>query len=280
MNQPLKRYLTRHPFLHLAVFLLLAWPLSTCSLPTEKSTGSEAKPDVHSIGQAVENFQIIGEGTDFLTLKCDIPPALLSDCRLYALIVDKDGFPLNQISGYAHDPQLKGRNHIWFFFFLYNPRKAPPYPAESKYVEFILEKAGSREMELIVNLQKTWGVKGRATIFDLPSPPDQIPGYLALGNYTFLAKGDIRIPHGLYVEGKIVGHKGRWTHFIPLSDVRGDDESALMPTLTVDQGWLELRTGATHSMKEAVSPQEPYVEGFWDGKGYFHASPAKIHGSH
>ena len=278
MNQPLKPYLTKCRFLGLAVFLPLVWLLSTCSLSRENSTGSRPTQDTHSIRQVFEDVQIIGEGTEFLTLKCDIPPALLSDRRLYALIIDEDGFPLSKISGYTYNPGLKGKNHIWFFFFLYDPRETPPYPKESKYVEFIVEKAGDREMERIVNLQKTWRAKEQNTIYDLPSPPDQIPGYLMLGDYTFLAQGDLRKPQGLYAEGKIVGQKGRWTHFVPLSDIKGDEELAPVPALAADQDWLELTTGAAHSMKEAVSPEEPYVEGFWDGKGYFHARPVKIHG--
>jgi len=38
--------------------------------------------------------------------------------------------------------------------------------------------------------------------------------------------------------------------------------------MPADQDWLELRTGATHSMREAISSSPPYGEGWWDKKGY------------
>ena len=82
-------------------------------------------------------------------------------------------------------------------------------------------------MEHVVKISKTWGSRDKAKIFDLPSPPDQIPGYLLLKDYRFLAEGDIRKPDGYYVKGAVIGRKGRWTHFTAASDILGEEDSAL-----------------------------------------------------
>ena len=73
--------------------------------------------------------------------------------------------------------------------------------------------------------------------------------------------------------------KGRLReHFQFNADILGETDSALKNTLPVDNGWLELKTGSSHSMKDAVSPTAPYIKGWWDGKGYFHPRPLKIFG--
>ncbi|GAJ19175.1 unnamed protein product [marine sediment metagenome] len=100
---------------------------------------------------------------------------------------------------------------------------------------------------------------------------------MLLKDYTFLARGDYRKPKGYFVEGKAAGNKGQWTHFITLSNVLGE-ESESENIISIDQGWLELSTGRTHSMVEAVAPTPPYVKGWWDGKGYFHPKPARVYG--
>jgi hypothetical protein len=261
-----------------ASFFFLMGFITMCSLAKERQTQRLSSLDQSRMRQAFDKFQIIGEGTDFLTIKCDIPQTLTSAFRIYALLLDKDGYPLRKISGYTYNPKLKQRNHIWFYFFLYAPREAFPMPFESEHIKFIMVKGEKIELRYSVKNHKTWDAKKKAKIFDLPSPPDQIPGFLILKDYTFWAKEDFRKPRGYYVEGGITGRQGRWTHFIPLSNILGKEESALENILAADQGWLELTNGSTHSLQEAVSPVKPYIEGWWDGKGYFHPRPVKIHG--
>ena len=278
MKNLLKLHGDKKSIVRLIQFLPLICFISMCSLSKERAPIKPPSLDTFQMSQVFEDLQIIGEGTDFLTIKCDMPQTLPPECHTYALVLDEDAYPLRKISSYTYDPRLKGRNHMWFYFFLYDPRKTPHFPKQSNYIKFIVVEGKNIEMEHTVKIQKTWGAKNKVKIFDLPSPPDNISGYLLLRDYTFLAKGDFRKPQGYYVEGTVAGHKGKWTHFIPLSAIQGEGEPGPEHVLSVDQGWLELTTGRTHSMKEAVAPQEPYVEGWWDGKGYFHPRPVKIHG--
>ena len=278
MKNLLKLHGHKKSIIRLIQFLPLMCFISMCSLSKERATTKPPSLDKFQMTQAFEALQIIGEGTDFLTIKCDMPQTLPPECQMYALILDEDGYPLKKISGYTYNPQLKGRNHMWFYFFLYDPRKTPHSPKQSNYIKFTVVTGKDIEMERTVKIQKTWGAIAGVRIFDLPSPPDQIYGYLLLRDYTFLAKGDFRKPHGYYVEGTVAGHKGKWTCFTPLSDIQGEEKPGPEHILSVDQGWLELETGHTHSMKEAIAPQEPYVEGWWDGKGYFHPRPIRIYG--
>jgi hypothetical protein len=260
------------------MMLFLAGFIFSCSLIQGKEADKFSSSDKSRFLGAFKKFQIIGEGTDFLTVKCDINRSLSDRFSLQALVLDQDNQPLRKVSGYTYNPRLKGKNHLWFYFFLYDPSKAFHSSTKSHYIKFIVIKKDKVELEHIVRSPKTWGSKDKVKIFDLPAAPDQIPGHLILKDYTFLAKGDIRKPGGYYVAGKVMGHQGRWTHFIVTSDILGAEELAPKNILPVDVGWLELATGSTHSMKEAVSPAEPYVNGWWDGKGYFHPRPLKIFG--
>ena len=243
-----------------------------------KSNGADrlTSSDKIRFGSAFKTMQIIGEGTDFLTVKCDIARSLSDRFNLYALVLDHDMHPLRKVSGYTFDPGIKDKNHLWFFFFLYEPGKIFHSSIKSQYIKFSVVKKQKIEMEHMVRSSKIWGSRDKARIFDLPSPPDQIPGNLLLKDYRFLAEGDIRKPQGYYVKGAVIGRKGRWTHFTAASDILGKEDSAIKNILPVDIGWLELKTGSSHSMKDAVSPVEPYVKGWWDGKGYFHPRPIKI----
>jgi len=262
-------------------FLLLSLPLAFLLLicchskRTENVAGQII--DESQMTEAFNTWQVIGEGTEFLTVKIDLPQNLSPDVQFYALILDEEGYPLRKVSGYTYDPQLEGKNHLWFYFFLYAPGQRPSFSNKSGYIKFILMKADNMVMEKIVKYEKSWGEKDRAEIFDLPSPPDQIPGYIVLKDYTFLAKGDFRKPEGYYVEGKIEGSDGHWSHFAASSGIQGKEEEPEY-ILPVDQGWLELATGKTHSMPEAVAPIPPYVNGWWDGKGYFHPDPLIVYG--
>lgn len=268
----IKRYL-RYSFLFLPLFFLL-------SINCHSRYDEEIKPqvlDVSKLGEAFDTWQIIGEGTEFLTVKIDLPQELSPEVQLYALVLDEEGYPLRKVSGFTYNPQLEGRNHLWFYFLLYEPGPRSSLYNESKYIKFIYVEEDDVMTEKEVEYKKTWGAEEKAEIFDLPAPPDEIDGYITLKDYAFLAKDDFREPDGYYVEGKIVGSDGRWSHFIAQSGIKGEEEQ-LEVILPVDRGWLELATGQTHSMPEAVAPSPPYVTGWWDGKGYFHPDPLIVYG--
>jgi hypothetical protein len=267
----------KRPILFLLKCLPLVFLLFLCCHPRKTEEVILPSLDENQMIKAFDQWQAIGEGTDFLTAKIDLAQTLSPEFQIHALILDKDKYPLRKVSGYTYNPQLKGRNHLWFYFFLYIPERRFQFSNESEYLKFIVVRENHIVMEKEIEHQKTWGNKEKAKIFDLPSPPDQITGYLVLNDYTFLAKGDFRKPEGYYVEGKIEGPDGQWTHFVALSDIKGK-EAEPEYILPADQGWLELTTGRTHSMQEAISPTPPYVNGWWEGKGYFHPKPVKVYG--
>lgn len=256
------------------IFVFLAY--SGCSSKTK-----EAEPlsltDQEQLAEAFKRLEIIGEGTNFLTVKIDLPLTLPPGHKIYALILDEDGYPVPKVGGYTHDPQLEGRNHLWFYFFLYAPGEWPASLNKSGFIKFIVDMEEDTVLEKDVEHRKTWGSEEKAKTYDLPAPPDEIPGFLILKDYTFLARDDFRTPEGYYVEGKIIGKDGEWTHFVAQSDIQGQEEEPEI-RLETDRGWLELRTGKSHSMPEAIAPTPPYVQGWWDGKGYFHPDPVRVFG--
>ena len=262
----------------LMMVLLLTGLVFSCTLFKTKKTDRLSASDKIQLGMAFKNPQIIGEGTDFLTVKCDIARSLSNRFNLYAVVLDENMRPLRKVSGFTYDPEIPQKDHLWFFFFLYDPAKRYRSPRKSQYIRFAVVEMQEIGMTHVVKISKTWGSKGAAKISDLPAPPDHIAGYLLLDDYRFLAQGDLRKPGGYYVEGTIHGKDGRWTHFTPTSNILGEVDAAMKNILPVDSGWLELKTGRSHSMKDAVSPTAPYVKGWWDGKGYFHPRPPKIFG--
>lgn len=278
MNYSKSRSLT------IALITILAALFLGCACRCEtKNISPGPDPDEQKMNNAFEKFAVIGSGRNFLTVMIDLPGQLPPEYKLYALILDENRTVIRKISGYHHHPNLQGKNHTWFHFFLYAPgtwintlpkEKSLGIPT-SKYIKFIVQKKDGIFMEKTVKWNESWGDDKSSMIADLPSPPDRIPGFLVLRDYTFLAKGDYRKPEGYYVEGKLMGGKGEWTHFMPTSQVKGR-ETEQGETLRVSQGWLELSTGATHAMQEAVSPIRPFIEGWWDSKGYFHPTPLKI----
>jgi hypothetical protein len=256
------------------LFIFLAY--SGCSSKT-KEAETLSPADQEQLAEAFKGPEIIGEGTNFLTVKIDLPQTLPPGHKIYALVLDEDGYPMSKVSGYTHDPQLEGRNHLWFYFFLYSPGQLPSFSSKSEFIKFIVVEEESTVFEMGWEHRKTWGSEEKTKIYDLPSPPDEIPGFLVLKDYTFFTRDDYRKPEGYYVEGKIVGKDGEWAHFVALSDIQGQEEEPEI-RLETDRGWLELRTGKSHSMPEAVSPIPPYVQGWWDGKGYFHPDPVRVFG--
>ena len=255
------------------VLMIFLFMVSACHKKPQETVSQVF--DQAQILESFAGYEIIGEGSDFLTLKIDLPSPLPAGSKIYALAMDQAGSPLRKISGFSYDPKLEGRNHYWFFLFLYSPLPWPEHLGKSSYIKFVYLENGLKKAEKLIEHLKTWGEGDRPTIYDLPAPPDTIPGFIILKDYTFLAVGDFRQPDGYYVEGVISGKEGRWYSFEAKSEIKGS-ESEPEFRLPSDRGWLELKSGRTHGMQEAVAPQVPYVNGWWDGKGYFHPDPLKI----
>jgi hypothetical protein len=184
---------------------------------------------------------------------------------------------IRKISGFFHHPNLQDKDHVWFYFFFYSPGSLSPLPLDTKFIKFFVVKDETIELEINVKYSKSWGSMYESRTYDLPAPPAEISGHLLLKDYTFLAENDFRKPDGYHIKGRIMEKEGQWLQFVPLSNILGFEPKSQI-WLAVDQGWLELSNGRSHSMKEAVSPLEPYVKGWWDGKGYFHPDPIKIYG--
>ena len=258
---------------------LLVWLLAACSGPSTEidRSGGEPVQNYQQYFQAFKAFQIIGEGTDFLTVQIELPQPLPPGYSIYALAVGDDGNPLRKVTGFSCDPETGKGNHLWFYLFCYAPNVTQPYPQQSHYLQFILTLNGNVITEYSARNVKRWDLRRKVRIFDLPGPPDLTDGYLVLKDYTFLAQGDFRKPNGYYLKGKVVGADGRWNRFVPVSEILGSETEEMQLRLPTDKGWLELSNGQTHSMQDAVTPVAPYVEGWWDGKGYFHPRPLKVH---
>jgi hypothetical protein len=260
------------------VFTVLIFSLFICCQPKKAAKEPGSEFDIRSVRASFQGWQVIGEGADFLTVKIDRPEKMPEDFEMAGLILDKDRTPLRKVSGYSFKPRLEGRNHLWFYFFLYSPREIPSRLRQSEYIKLICSRRGGVLADAELKYPKLWGAgPGETRIADLPAPPDRIRGFLVLKDYTFLAGGDSRKPDGYYVEGDIIGEKGRWERFHADSDIQGTEPAAEFK-LPSGQGWLELETGRTHAMQEAVSPARPYVEGWWDGDGYFHPDPFEVDG--
>jgi len=255
------------------VILLLL--ISGCRLAKFKEDEASASK---AVAASFQKWQVIGEGTDFLTVQIDLMEGTPMAMRLSALALDKDGVALRKVSSYAFKPDSEGKRRVWFYFFCYSPRESPPHDTESEYLKFTCVKDYKVFQETQLKYRKSWGsAPGETRIADLPAPPDRIRGNLSLKDYTFFAWGDPRKPDGYHVEGEIVGHGGRWMIFDAISGLKGKEEAPEL-FLPSSRGWIELATGKTHAMQEAVSPQPPYVTGWWDGKGYFHLDPPTVYG--
>jgi hypothetical protein len=276
-------------FVSIGLFFFLISAIQ-CRVNTgEKGQTAPISLDLERLGKVLDGAGEIGYGRNFLTLMVDLPQRLPAGYELFALALDRDRMPIRKISGFTYDPELKGKNHLWFYFFLFVPggRAHAFRPATvsdnldpnhffGDYVKFILVKGDETVMEKVVRRYDEWGGEKTPLIIDVPLPPAEIPGYLELKDYTFFAKGDYRKPDGYFVEGKIVGNNnGAWLYFNPTSDIQGQEPEPEVK-LPTSQGWLELTSGRTHQMMDAVAPLKPYVNGWWDGKGYFHPQPVKI----
>ncbi|MCU0285424.1 MAG: hypothetical protein MUF15_03390 [Acidobacteria bacterium] len=262
-------------------------PLEGRMNETQKTKANEpAKFDIEALEKSLDGVADIGAGRNFLTLMANLPQRLPNDYRLFALALDKDEVPIRKISSFMYDPEIKDKNHIWFYFFLFVPggqrhelRREPLPPSGHNYVgdylKFILVKGNETVMEKIIPRFDEWGNDTTPLFLDIPAPPQEIPGYLELRDYTFFAQDDYRKPEGYFIEGKIIGGAGSWNYFEPTSGILGQEPEPKVKLVT-SQGWIELKTGKTHQQNEAVAPISPYVNGWWDGKGFFHPDPLKI----
>lgn len=253
--------------------------------PDEKLPPQPSQPSVNleQVKAAFEKMEEIGAGRNFFTAKIDLPFLSPQEYQWYAMVLDKTKTPIRKISGYAHHPNIENKSHLWFYFFLYAPgdwinhlpRSETLGKYTSHYITFIMKKDNETICETTIERLKEWGDEKSTLIADLPSPPGEIAGYLELKDYTFFAKGDFRKPEGFYFEGIVKGNNGEWNYFVPTSILLGDEPEPDM-SLVSDRGWLELNTGRTHRMMEAVAPARPFIEGWWDGKGYFHPDHKKV----
>jgi hypothetical protein len=270
--------------------LVVAWLCCGCGAPTaaaptrvsepqksiEQSVEQPRQSEAESVDRAFSTWQVIGEGSRFLTVKIDLARERDHGAEISALVLDRDQAPLRHVTGYAFRPDIPARDHLWFFFLVYAPRDIPEQMRQSKFIRFCFENTAGVKVEKSVAYDKTWQTEDEAKIFDLPAPPAEVEGFLVLKDYAFLARGDLRKPDGYYVEGKIIGDRGSYTRFEVMSEIKGKEPK---PEISLDaqRGWLELSTGATRAMQEAVAPVSPYVNGWWDGKGYFHPDPPVVY---
>lgn len=229
-----------------------------------------------SVQRAFSTWQIIGEGSRFLTVKIDLARELDQNAEVSALVLDRDRTPLRYVTGYPFRPDIPARDHLWFFFLIYGPREIPEQMRRSAFIKFNFTNDGGVNVEKIVAYDKNWQREGEIKIFDLPAPPVEVEGILVLKDYAFLAVDDPRKPDGYYVEGTVSGDRGSYARFEVMSEVKGKELKPEIP-IEAQRGWLELSTGATHGMQEAVAPVSPYMNGWWDGKGYFHPDPLVIY---
>lgn len=279
------------PVLYFFVSLVLFFSLFTivqCSLIGAEVKTEPLPLDMKSLEQALDQVVDIGLGRNFLTLMVELPQHLPDDYKLLALALDRDKVPIRKVTGYTFDPEIKGKNQIWFYFVLFIPGgprhelrpvasmpgiNVTNYPMD--YVQFILLKGNEAVMKKDVRRYDEFGNERSPLFVDMPTPHPEINGYLELKDYTFYAKNDYRKPDGYFIEGQIIGGGGTWNFFVPKSDIQGQEPEPQVK-LPSAQGWLELRTGRTHQAMEAIAPQKPYVTGWWDGKGYFHPQPVKV----
>jgi len=218
---------------------------------------------------ARKEYQVLGQGPDFLTLAVTAPIDPPADWRWFILALDETSRPLDKITGFsAPAPGPGGR--ILFHLVLFAPR---PWwqaePLQSAAIQFVVRSGDAPVFQQILPYQKAWGGTDNPMAAPAYVPPPVLEGSLMIRDYTFRAKGDLRAPAGFHFLGRISGAAGHWTQFEPQSGLLGE-EPVPEGSQAVRRGWLELRTGQAHAMQEAVSPQPPYLEGWWDAEGHFH----------
>jgi hypothetical protein len=228
---------------------------------------------------SLKQWQIIGEGSDFLTVMIQVPPAQAAQLELNGVVLDDQGFPLRHISAIAWASDQTPIGHKWLSFVVYAPSRLPEVLRMSSAVELTLHGAPGQDtaVELVDRFayRKNWGASVQPEIFDGPVPPEKIAGVVQLQDYTFIGPNHGRSVQGPVVAGYISGREGRWPMFVPTSNaIEGVALSSV--GLIHERGWLELTQGETHADQEARAPSSPYVSGWWDGKGLFHPEGALV----
>lgn len=251
------------PLLLASVFALFA-----CAQQVEPP--SAIAPDY---AKALEQWQIIGEGTDFLTVMVPVAPADRA-WSLIGSIADESGRSLNHVTALSWRQVETPPGHTWLSFVLYAPATLPSSLRTSHTIQLTFkpnEDSDSKDVSHSINYRKVWGERP-AKVYDAPIPPPQIPGVIQLSDYTFKGLADIHAARGPSVSGEIIGENGRWNRFQLLEPkvLNKPNLSIEERGLVVEQGWLELSTGRSYPMQAGLAPTPPYITGWWDGKGAFH----------
>jgi hypothetical protein len=260
----------------------LMWAIAFVPALTSCYSGriAENKLRTAEVEAAFRSFKVEGVGPDFLTVRIDTPGKNFGEAedRFFVQILDPAEEPLRHVTGFVVKSEQEGKPCLLAYSVLFDPREDPGREIRSEFIQLIWGKGKLVQLRLRLPLKKVWGeAEGEETAIRPPLPPDRISGSLALGDYTFLAAGDIRATEGFYVEGAIVGNGGRWTRFDPSSDNILGNEQPPQQVLQITRGWLELETGKTHAMQEAISPSPPYINGWWDRDGHFYPEPVRIY---
>ena len=232
-----------------------------------------AQPAEPPSAKALERWQIIGEGTDFLTVMVPVAPGD-GAWSLTGAIADESGRPLTHVTALSWRQDETPPGHTWLSFVLYAPAMLPSALRTSHLIELTFEfsgEGGDEDISHIVEYRKVWGERP-ATVYDAPVPPSRIPGVMQLSDYTFKAADASHAARGPLVSGEIIGTDGGWNRFRLLEPTVLNKRNLSVEErgLVVEQGWLELATGRSYPMQAGRAPIAPYIAGWWDGKGVFH----------
>ncbi len=231
------------------------------------------------MGKALEHWQVIGEGTDFITVLVTAPVDLTKRWSLKGRVLDAQGRSPGNITALAWGAEESPHGHLWLSFMLFTPPVSHDALRTSNKIELRFERrAGEvdrRPVIHVLNYVKAWGEQPHR-IYDKPAPPDEIPGFLQLQDFTFFAADDVQIAQKPTLAGVISGSDGQWTEFKP-TDTRFSQRDKPANGLAFEHGWLELSSGRTFSEQESQKPSGPHLRGWWDGKGIFHPQGQLMH---
>ena len=241
--------------------------------------GSSAPAAAMTLETSLLQWQVIGEGSDFLTLMVPVPAAEADHLTLKGVVLYEQDRPIRHVSAIAITSEHAPIGHKWLSFVVYAPAGVPEALRTSSVIELTLQSTRSQVQRAYrFPYAKIWGATGQPEIYDPPVPPQDIAGVLQLHDYTFVGSGHGRKAQGPTVSGYISGRDGRWWRFTPTSTaIQGEAVSSAALMLMHDRGWMELSDGQTHSDREARGPRPPYVRGWWDGKGVFYPEGAIVH---
>ena len=251
------------PFLWLAV----AWAAVACS-----QTPDSSAPAAADLETALQAWQIIGEGSDFITVMVPIAPAFAGDIAVTGSVLDAAGQIQEPVTALSWGAEQAPAGHLWLSFVLFAPGREG-VQIDSRSIELRLQYTAAQGPPIHAKHQlryaKSWGDTLSPEIYDRPIPPQLIDGKLFLNDYTFVAAGDARKTVGPYLSGHIEGQTGRWSGFSP-SSIEIADLEENPDGLQQASGWLLLSDARTYPADAQDIPPGPRVRGWWDGKGMFH----------